>query len=169
MTTTEHPSIALTEHSCSVYLFSSIEDFDVETAARDLAGVRAVIDALRSWEGVLTELLDSALGRNSIEVEGVGRVEVKHGTDRKEWDRRALLRAVLDSRCPPDRETGEADPSDDGRAEVGGELVTCSPDLSRVLHVWNLGAPRVTALRERGIDPDEFAATSPGRTSVVIS
>ena len=121
------------------------------------------------WEQVLVDWIADALGSNSITVDDVGTVEAKRGVTRKEWDRRALIRAVLDSRRAPDPTTGEMVGSDSGLAVIDGERISCSQDLARVLDVWNLGAPRVTALRERGIDPDEFAATTPGRTSIIIT
>ena len=33
---------------------------------------------------------------------------------------------------------------------------TDASPLDKVLRVWNLGAPRVTALRDMGLDADEF-------------
>lgn len=144
------------------------DHLDIERALRDLKELRDIRTALGDWEHLLTEWVADYLGRNTIDLEGIGHVEVKHGTDRKEWDRRELLRAVLDSRQTPS-EDGEANPCDDGFALVGGEELSCSPDLSRVLDCWNLGAPRVTALRERGIDPGEFCTSIPGKVTVVLS
>lgn len=60
--------------------------------------------------------------------------------NRKEWQTDDLLRAVLDSR--------RFDP------RTGG-LIEETP-IEKLLAVWNLGAPRVTVLEARGIDPDEF-------------
>lgn len=160
-------SIGMDEDAVSVSFASTVADFDLDRAVHDLHELREVRAALAMWEGELTEWIADAIGRNTITVEGVGAVCVKRGADRKGWDRRDLLRAVLDSRRKPS-EDGEAHESDDGRAEVDKELVTCSPDLSRVLDVWNLGAPRVTVLRERGIDPDQYCEVTPGKLSVVI-
>lgn len=164
-------TIDLDELHCALVFDSHDPDEhgDLDRAVRDLAALRDARQALADWELVLTDWIADAVGRNTVTVDGVGTVEVKRGAARKEWDMHSLLRVVLDSRMAPDPATGEADPTDDGHAEVKGEAVTTSPDLSRVLHVWNLGAPRTTALRERGIDPDEFCATSPGRTSIVIN
>lgn len=142
---------------------------DIDLAVTDLAQLREVRAALGDWELVLTEWVADYLGRNTLTVDGVGHVEVKRSTDRKKWDRRALVRAVLDSRRAPDPTTGELVGSDSGRAVIDDEFLSCSQDLGRVLDVWNLGTPRVTALRDRGIDPDEFCESSPGKTSVVIS
>jgi len=141
---------------------------DIDGALADLVALRDAQDALKDWEGVLTDFLAEHLSKEGHQLPDGRTAQVRRGRDRTEWDTRSLVRAVLDSRCRPDPETGEAAPSDDGRAEIKGEPLSCSQDLARVLHVWNLGAPRVTALRDRGIDPDEFCASSPGRVSVVI-
>lgn len=163
--------IDIDEAHCAVTYDSAdpAEHGDLDRAVRNLAELRQARQTLADWELVLTEWIADALGRNTLTVDGVGTVEVKRGAQRKEWDIHSLLRMVLDSRRPPDTDTGEADPADDGHAVVKDEPVTVSPDLGRVLDVWNLGAPRTTALRDRGIDPDEFCATAPGKTSIVIN
>ena len=145
------------------------DHLDIERALRDLADLRGIRTALGDWEHLLTEWVADYLGRNTLDLEGVGHVEVKRGVDRKEWDRQGLIRAVLDSRRPPDPVTGEMVGSDSGRAVIGDEFLSCSQDLARILDVWNLGAPRVTALRERSIDPDEFCTSTAGKVSVVIT
>ncbi len=143
-------------------------DPDLDRAAVELVELREVREALNEWEDVLVTFIADSLGSNIGEVDGVGRLEVRRGRDRKTWDRRDLLRRVLDSRMPPSPD-GEVDPTDDGQAEVDGETVSVSQDLGRVMHVWNLGAPRVTALRARGIDPDEFCESTPGKLSVIVT
>lgn len=161
-------AITFTEAGLSLNYVSTRPVDDLDQTIRDLAELRECVQTMRHWEDVLTEWLADALGRNGVEIEGVGHVEIKRATDRKEWDRHQLVRAVLDSRLPI-TDDGELDSRDTGEAEVDGETVSCSPDLAKVLSVWNLGAPRVTVLRGRGIDPDEFCASSPGKLSVVIT
>jgi len=60
-------------------------------------------------------------------------------TARTKWDTDDLLRAVLDTK----------------RADENGEVIDETP-LDKVLHCWNLPAPRLTAVRDRGLEPDEF-------------
>ena len=144
-----------------------IDHLDLDRAISDLAELRSVRKALADWELVLETYIADSLGRNTTTVEGVGTVQVRYGKTRKAWDKHPLLRSVLDSHRPPSPD-GEVHPSDDGHAEVAGEALSCSPDLARVLDCFNLPEPRVTALRERGIDPDEFASTTPGKVSVTI-
>lgn len=124
-----------------------------EDVARTLADVRRAVAALKEFDGFLTDRLAEALDYgHPLDVDGVGRVEVKRGRKRSRWQGDDLLRAVLDSR----------------RADEDGEPIDESP-LEKVLHVWNLGAPRVTALKERRLQADEFCESVPGTVSVVIT
>lgn len=159
--------VDLTEDRIDLTYSSTVAEFDLDRAVADLAQLRRCKEGLSMWESELSTWISDALGRNEIDVEGVGHVTVKHGADRKAWDKRELLRAVLDSRRPPS-EDGEAHGSDDGQAFIGDELISTSPDLSRVLDCFNLPAPRVTALKDRGIPVDEFCETTPGKVSVII-
>jgi hypothetical protein len=80
----------------------------------------------------------------------VGTFEVHRKADRKSWAKDDLLRVVLDSRVV-DPITGEV------REET---------DLDRVLDVYNLPAPRTTALKARGIDADEFCEVQYGKLTI---
>lgn len=123
----------------------------------DLAGVVGAWDACeqlrREVSDLGAELAAHAHGlmpEKRVEVPGVGMVERTTRADRKQWDGEALRSAVLDSRLV-DPETGE---------------VADESPLDKILHVWNLGAPRVTALRARGIDPDEFCRVEFGARTI---
>jgi hypothetical protein len=70
-------------------------------------------------------------------------VEKHRRTVRRSWAVDELLRVVLDSRLV-DQTTGE---------------IKEETPLEKVLHVWRLPAPRLTALRERQIDFDQFVET----------
>lgn len=150
----------LTDHLSLSYASDDPGDhLDIERALRDLHELRQVITALRMWEGLLTDWIADYLGRNTMDLDGVGHVEVKHGANRKEWDNDALWRLVV-ARARDERkidpETGEA-------LESEGEAV------GRVLGECMRPSWRLTPLRERDIDPDEYCQVSPGKTSVVIS
>ena len=99
--------------------------------------------------GVARDLLAARLAKSMTDkretVTGVGTFEKHRKSNRKKWDK-DLLRVVLDT-VLVDTETGE---------------VTDPSPIDKVLHVWNLGAPRVTALRERGIDPDDWCEVEYG-------
>lgn len=105
-----------------------------------LAMIREARSNLSHVEKALEDQIAKGFDGKRVTVDGVGTFE-KHGKrDRKSWDRDALLRSVLDTRRV-DTDTGE---------------ITDETPLDKVLHVWNLGTPRLTALKDRGLDPDEF-------------
>ena len=117
----------------------------LEDAYRTLGQVRAAV----------THLIAEAMKAADVKqhtVDHLGTV-IRHGKrNRTKWDTDDLRRAVLDSRLV-DSHTGEVlDPN----------------PVDKILHVWNLGAPRVTALRERGIDPDEYCHSEFGGWSLEL-
>jgi hypothetical protein len=89
----------------------------------------------------LDNLLGEALGRYESIVPGFGMVKRHPRKSRTKWDKDRLLRDVEDSRLF-DRE---------------GTMKDETP-LEKVLHVWNLGSPRLTALKERGLEGDDYCA-----------
>ncbi len=89
----------------------------------------------------LTQVLAKNMPARDVVVEGAGTFRRSKKKDRTQWSKEDLLRSVLDTRM--------FDPN-------SGEEIYPTP-LDKVLHVWNLGTPRLTALRDRGLDPDEFA------------
>jgi hypothetical protein len=87
-----------------------------------------------------------------VTVDRAGTFVVHRKSNRTAWDKDDLRRAVLDSRIVNER-TGE---------------VRDETPLDKVLHVWNLGAPRTTALRERGLDPDEYCTVERGGLTIEV-
>lgn len=116
--------------------------------ARWLVSVRENKRRLGDLEEKVSNIVGALMPKKTVVAEGLGVLSRHERTSRKQWDKEMLLRAVLDSRIV-DKRTGE---------------VKDETQMDRILHVWNLGAPRLTALRERGLDPDEFATveTKPG-------
>lgn len=111
---------------------------DLEEARKALAGVTQDLTKLLTafWP---THVEGDRNVADPVVVEGVGVFE-RHGKrDRTQWDRDDLLRAVLDTK----------------RANADGEPIEENP-IDKILHVWNLPAPRLTALKERGLSPDDF-------------
>lgn len=114
--------------------------------ACDLAGLLSALGSLSELKtsvAVFAQDLEhqagEAMGDKRVTVDGV-EWERSNPPKRSAWQTDDLLRAVLDSRLV-DTETGE---------------VKDETPLDRVLDVWNLPAPRTTALKARGIDADEF-------------
>lgn len=147
------------EEPCVVTFWSAIDaTTTVDRAVSDLADLRAAVATLRDHEAELTDWLAAALGSNTITVDGVGVVQVRHATDRRAWDNDALIRLVI-ARGRDERRVDESTGEYESEGEaVGRALTECARPS------W-----RVTALRARGIDPSEYCESTPGKTSVVIS
>jgi hypothetical protein len=122
--------------------------FELTRLNRDLVGVRKEVETM----------LGTASPEHTTTIEGVG-TWTRHGRGkRNKWDTPSLLAWVMDSRLV-DKTTGE---------------VTEETPLDKVLTVWNLGAPRTTALAARGLpreELDEFCEVTeePGFTIEVVS
>jgi hypothetical protein len=104
---------------------------------------------LATTRALLTHRIAGTMPQSRVTVTGVGTFVRHRSANRTRWAK-DLYRAVLDTRL--------GDP-------VTGELIEESP-LAKVLHVWNLGAPRVSALRARGLDPDEWCEIEYGRFTI---
>jgi hypothetical protein len=118
---------------------------------------RVLGDLERAVEGHVAGLMD---GKTET-IDGLGTLERRKGTDRKAWQSDDLLRRVVHSMPWVDPETGEMLERDllvDAVLEAISACVPITPSLG-----W-----RVTALKARGIDPDEWCESKPGRTSVQI-
>lgn len=128
-------------------LIEAVNDVDrlhLEGDDRDFVALAMIRDCRTTLAHVERELEQKLAGRMCDKrhvIENVGTFERRKRVNRTQWDQEALRSAVLDSRLF-DKDTGE--------------IVEETP-LERILHVYNLPAPRITALRERGIDPDQFA------------
>lgn len=115
-------------------------DLEDEIAARQV-----LIEAKRTLTQIIEDLenvIGQAMPDKRVTAAGVT-VERHRKAKRTQWDTDSLKRIVLDSRIV-DEDTGE--------------ILDESP-IDKLLAVWNLGPPRTTALRARGIDPDEFCTT----------
>lgn len=104
----------------------------------------AMLKEARTNLAIIERDLENALAKampdKQLVVEGVGMFERSKKKSRTQWDKDDLFRAVQDSRL--------FNPHT-------GELKEETP-VEKLLHVYNLPAPRLTALRDRGIDPDQY-------------
>lgn len=114
------------------------EEFDtLDEALISYALIQEAATTLSRIREELAKKLADEMPDKRVVVEGVGTFE-KHGKrDCKKWDRESLLRDVLDTR------------------QFDEDGTDASP-LEKVTRVWNLGAPRVTVLREMGLDPEDY-------------
>jgi hypothetical protein len=129
--------LALDEEVAQV---ARLEDLDVATAAWD-----ELVEACRDL-GRIRDALANKIGEAMPERRMLlaGRMRKKHyKTYRRDWQHDDLLRLVVDSRVVD---------------EQTGEIASVLDILKRVygLHGYNA---RVTALRELGIDADEFCTS----------
>ena len=122
----------------------------------DLVDTRARIADLRERERELVDAIHAAAPARKTETEH-GLVEVSKRRNRR-WDHDETIKHVvsraLDERAI-DPVTGEVEPS---WAVVTRAIRECA----------GIGYWRVTALRERGLDADEFAETTSETNSVQI-
>lgn len=121
-----------------------------ETLAVILAAIRDCrADLAKLADEISGELIVSA-GQKRFVVDGLGEVQIRRNTKRTEWDHdgltRVLVARALDERVLND-ETGEYEPTHEAVARVLGECARPS---------W-----RVTPLRARGIQVDEFCREQP--------
>lgn len=122
---------------------------------RDLRDLKRSIAVL---DDHLSDLIAQEMGGKWAEVEGFGIVEVKKGSTRKAWDHDRLTSVVvaraIDERTL-DEETGEYERE---ATAVARALRDCAG-----FSYWKIGG-----LKKRGIDPEDYCETSPGRVSVVL-
>jgi hypothetical protein len=148
---TTPPSVAALLMALDELDLDALMDLPLEDRLRVHAFIAESYRTLGQFLSVWTNSLAESMPKQ-VEVEGVGVFVKKGKRDRTQWDKDALLSAVLDSRLV-NTETGE---------------VTEESPLDKVRAVWNLGTPRVTALRERNIDPDQFCRSEWGGWGIEV-
>lgn len=124
-----------------------------------LAEIRQVRTRLALTERAVEDLAADLLTDKVTEIPGLGAVEVRKGATRKAWQSADLLRHVI--RHDLTEGTGGEIPSDPMALvdHVTATVTACLPVTPSV--GW-----RVTALRDRGVDVDEWCETTPGRKTV---
>lgn len=134
-------------------------DAEVADVAHLLSDLRAIKkDAARAYDEVERALL-SLMGERKQEIPGLGVVEVKGSPRRTKWRHDELIPVIV-SRALDERvfdpETGEAQ---EREAET----------VARVLRECiSFGAGKVTGLRARGIQPDEYCQEDEMHYSIVL-
>lgn len=116
-------------------------DIPALLALRDVAS-----DNKRDWGGIidaLDNLIAEVMDEQQVTVDGYGTIKRHPNVSRRAWQSEDLLRLILDSR-QIDPETGEAE----SQVDI----------LKKVFGLKGYQA-RLGALRDRGIDPDEWCST----------
>lgn len=138
---------------------AEIEEGDVECLAR----LYDYLDQLKARLGTIHSAVAAKLAEvmpHTLELDGLPVMERRQGKERKKWESPELLHRLIRDTLDPDR-TGElpaAAEAIDAVEKVVLETMPVTPSMG-----W-----RVTALKARGIDPDEWCETAPGRTTVQI-
>lgn len=141
-------------------ILAAIESLDVdelmtnrlEDACLNWAALEDANRVLAIVRGQMAKMIGEELPEKEWVVEGLGVVSRHYKKNRTEWDKDLLLRDVLDARLVDNRT---------------GEVIGQTP-LERVLYVWNLPAPRTTALKALGLDPDEYCRSAPGGVNLQL-
>lgn len=120
-----------------------------EACAIVLAAIRDARQDLAKFAATVEADLMAAAGERRFTVDGLGEVEIKKTTKRTQWANEDLTKVVvaraLDERIV-DEATGEYEPREQAVARVLSECARPS---------W-----RLTPLRARAIDPDEFSTVT---------
>lgn len=139
----------------------AIDGADVEELAHLHVALVKAKQRLATICTIVEQVLVDVMPDKRLELPGLPVLERRRGTDRKAWQSVDLLDELF-RRAVVDTTTGEV--LDDEaliRQRLHEVLVDCVP------FTGSLGW-RVTALRDLGIEPDEWCQTSPGRVSIQV-
>lgn len=126
-----------------------VEAGDWESLVRGLEPLQQVLGDLRMLEHQVKRGIADTMPERRVSVEGVGTVERKAKVTRRNWDSDELLRKII-AGAILDETTGELPSS----PVVAADLIL--RELRAVMPITGSLGWRVTALRERGIDPDDW-------------
>jgi hypothetical protein len=123
-------------------------------SAQELYAIRSQIASLKLREGELVDRLAAEMTDDRLELEGVGVFERRRKADRKAWDHEGVYSALLRHL----RQAGTVKEVD----ELTGEIRELDPMEAafRLLKACANPTWRVTALRQQGLQPDEFCQTT---------
>ena len=126
---------------------------DYETLARGLAAVRTLTQDLRTLARSVEDDVARTMPDRRVEVEGFAVLERRKATDRRNW----RWSEVLNDALPVCLERNE------------GSVMDAFGELIQMLPLTSSTGPRLAVFRdELGLDPSEYAETSPGRITVQI-
>lgn len=132
-----------------------------EELAYGLVALKKITDDLRILNRAVEDDLARLMPTKRVELEGLGVLERRKGSTRRNWQSEELLERVLRLGIDPEG-TGELP----GPAELVSRLRSAL--LAAVPFTGSLGW-RVNALKELGLDPSEWCEEIPGRVSVQIT
>lgn len=134
---------------------------DFEGLAFGLVALKVIVDDLRTLIRSIEDDVVALLPAKKVVVDGLGVLEKKKGSARKAWQSEDLLGQVIRLAVDPDG-TGEIPPPGELLERLRSTLVAVVPFTGSL--GWRVGA-----LRDLGLDPDEWCHTEPGRIGLQIT
>lgn len=126
---------------------------DWQDAVRLLDRLREASDHIGFVVASLTKHVYLTGEHGDQTIEGLGRVKIARGRDRRAWDERGVARAVIDAKM-----------------EQRGFEVPDNPwDVAEwLLETMAMNYARVTSLRALGLEPKDYCTDTPGRIGVSL-
>lgn len=133
---------------------------DYETLIYGLVQLLPLVKDLSELARAVKQDIAATMPSRWVEIEGVGRVERKPDNRRSDWDWDQLLPRLIRMYVDPDGNGALPEP-----AEVMDRMRELIVD---VIGVTPSKGPRVTPLREMGLDPDEWCSVTRDKHTVQI-
>lgn len=141
------------------------------STAPDLADLAAPYAALSEAAGRLRTVMDElgdAIAREMTGDQVAGerfRIDRRRTQDRKQWDQTSLRRDYVRHL---QRKAGVLDAT---VLSADGELldITVGALMAEALNLYGSVAPKVTSIRAVGMDPQDYAEVSKGRTQITVT
>jgi hypothetical protein len=124
--------------------------------ARLIVAVGTVVNAARDVKDLIEQRTIATMPDRQMVVDGFV-LERRSGTVRKAWDH-PLVASVLTRLATVDKDSGEVLMKAEDAQRVTDEILACA----------GIGYWRTGALRDRGVDPDQYCTTEKGRASLIV-
>lgn len=122
-------------------------------AAQMLDEIRAAVEEVGKIDASLVKHIYLTGPHGSVEVEGIGVLDVRRGTARKAWDERSAVGALIDAHL----------------AHGDGVEPTPWEVADWILEAAGISYFRVTALRARGLIAGDYCTETTGKPTVQIT
>jgi hypothetical protein len=126
---------------------------DLTTLAHGLADLATLRRDLGTLSQSVEAMVADLMPQKKVEVPGLGAIERRRSTDRKTWRWDEINRDVWPLLL----------------AKHDGEIMAAVAEFLEMVSLTGSKAPKLAVFRDRlGLDPDEYAECTPGRTTVQI-
>ncbi len=160
------PAIATTleaiEEMCEVTIpdLAVVLSPDVQGMALLLVAIRRAMAQLRWAADELEDEITKVMPSKTMNVAGLGQIEMRTGASRKGWDKEGLIANLTHQIAVDQPPIANA---------ITGEVVSPHAVVEGVLQQFLIAATpswKTTGLREFHIDPDEYCTTTWGRKTI---